>query len=126
MKDLIIAAYGSFEIFNFLSYNPDELHSENFSETFPVIDKYSLCKKKKKKKSQKKKNAHKVFINHILLIFKLYVYKSSEKRFINSNNFIAKTPKVKRIEEEIPLNNSKKTIASTKKRHLTDNVISIT
>ena len=32
---------------------------------------------------------NKIFINHILLIFKLYVYKSREKKFININNLIA-------------------------------------
>ena len=33
---------------------------------------------------------NKVFINHILLIFKLYVYKSREKNLININNLVAK------------------------------------
>ena len=33
--------------------------------------------------------ANKVFINHILLIFKLYVFKSREKKLININNLIA-------------------------------------
>ena len=32
---------------------------------------------------------NKVFINHILLIFKLYLYKFREKKFINLNNLIA-------------------------------------
>ena len=32
---------------------------------------------------------NKIFINHILLIFKLYIYKSREKKFININNLIA-------------------------------------
>ena len=32
---------------------------------------------------------NKILINHILLIFKLYVYKSREKKFININNLIA-------------------------------------
>ena len=69
---------------------------------------------------------NKIFINHILLIFKLYVYKSREKKFININNLIAEIRKVKRIEKEIALNNSMKTIAFRKKWHLTDNIISIT
>ena len=50
-------------------------------------------------------------MNHILLIFKLYVYKSREKKFININNLIAEIRKVKRIEKEIALNNSMKTTA---------------
>ena len=33
--------------------------------------------------------------NHILLIFKLYVYKSREKKLININNLIAEIRKVK-------------------------------
>ena len=32
---------------------------------------------------------NKIFVNHILLIFKLYVYKCREKKFINRNNLIA-------------------------------------
>ena len=36
-----------------------------------------------------------VFINHILLIFKLYVYNSREKRLININSLIAEIGKVK-------------------------------
>ena len=68
---------------------------------------------------------NKILINHILLIFKLYVYKSREKKFININNLIAEIWKVKRIEKEIALNNSVKTIALRKKWHLTNNTISI-
>ena len=68
----------------------------------------------------------KVFVNHILLIFKLYVYKPREKKFINIKNLIAEIRKVKRIGKEIALKISKKAIAFTKKWHLTDNIISIT
>ena len=45
------------------------------------------------------------FINHILLIFKLYVYKSREKKLMNINNLITEIRKVKGIEKEIALNN---------------------
>ena len=69
---------------------------------------------------------NKILINHILLIFKLYVYKSREKKFINLNNLIAEIQKIKRIEKEIALNNATKTTAFRKKWHLTDNIISIT
>ena len=41
-----------------------------------------------------------VFINHILLIFKLYVYKSRGKKFVNLNNLTAEIQKVKRIKKK--------------------------
>ena len=69
---------------------------------------------------------NKILINHILLIFKLYVYKSREKKFINLNNLMAEIRKIKRTEKEIALNNATKTTAFRKKWHLTDNIISIT
>ena len=69
---------------------------------------------------------NKTFISHILLIFKLYVYKSREKKFININNLIAEIRKVKRIEKEIALNNTKKTISFRRKWHQTDKIISMT
>ena len=40
---------------------------------------------------------NKIFINHILLKSKLYVYKYREKKFINVNNLIAEIRKVRRI-----------------------------
>ena len=58
---------------------------------------------------------NKILINHILLIFKLYVYKSREKKCININNLMTEIQKVKRIEKAIALNNSMKTIALRKK-----------
>ena len=57
---------------------------------------------------------NKVFINHVLLIFKLYVYESRELKFVNINNLITEIQIVKRIEKETALNKSKKTIAFTK------------
>ena len=66
---------------------------------------------------------NKVFINHILLIFKLYVFKSREKKFINLYNLIAEIRKVKRIEKEIALTNSMKTFAFTKKWLIINNII---
>ena len=66
---------------------------------------------------------NKVFIHHILLIFKLYVFKSREKKFINLNNLIAEIRKVKTIEKEIALTNSMKTIAFTKKWLIINNII---
>ena len=46
-----------------------------------------------------------IFINHILLVFKLYVFKSREKKCINLNNLIAQIRKVKRTEKEMALTN---------------------
>ena len=48
---------------------------------------------------------NKVLGNHILLIFKLYVYKFREKKLININNLIAEIRKSKRIEREIAQTN---------------------
>ena len=56
----------------------------------------------------------KVFINRILLIFELHVYKSREKKFNNIINLTGEIRKIKSISKVIALNNSKKTIAFTK------------
>ena len=64
---------------------------------------------------------NKCLSNHILLIFKLYLYKSREKKLININK--AEIQKVKRIEKEIALTNSKKTIAFTRKWNITNNIV---
>ena len=71
-----------------------------------------------------KKN--KLLINHILLIFKLYVYRSREKQFIHINNLIAEIKSAKAIEKEIARSNSKKTIVFKNKWHITNEIISIT
>ena len=66
---------------------------------------------------------NKCLSNHILLIFKLYVYKSREKKLLNINNFIPEIRKIKRIETEIALPNSKKIIAFTRKWHIINNIV---
>ena len=66
---------------------------------------------------------NKCLSNNILLIFKLYVYKSREKKPININNLIAEIQKVKQIEKEIALTNSKKMIAFTKKWRIINNIV---
>ena len=71
-----------------------------------------------------KKN--KLLINHILLIFKLYVYRSREKQFIHINNLIAEIKSAKAIEKEIAESNSQKTIAFKNKWHMTNDIMSIT
>ena len=67
----------------------------------------------------------KLLIHHILLIFKLYIYRSKEKHFIHINNLIA-DKSVKAIEKEIDASNSKNTIAFKNKRNITNDIISIT
>ena len=67
--------------------------------------------------------SNKVLSNHTLLIFNLYVYKSREKKFININNLIAEIGKVKRVEKETALTNSKKEIAFTKKWHIINHIV---
>ena len=66
---------------------------------------------------------NKVRSNHILLIFKLDVWKSREKKLINISNLLPQILKVKRTEKEIDLNNSKKIITSTKKWHIINNIV---
>ena len=66
---------------------------------------------------------NKCLSNHILLIFKLYVLKFREKKLLIINNLIAEFQKIKRIEKEIALLNSKKTIAFTRKWHIIDNIV---
>ena len=43
---------------------------------------------------------NKYLSNHILLIFKLHVYKSREKKLINIDNLITEIRKIKRIEKK--------------------------
>ena len=71
-----------------------------------------------------KKN--KLLINHILLIFKLYVYRSREKQFIHINNLIAEIKRAKAIEKEIATSDSRKTIAFKNKWHIANDIISTT
>ena len=70
-----------------------------------------------------KKN--KLLINHILPIFKLYVYRSREKQFIHINNLIVEIKSVKVI-EKVTTSNSKKTTAFKNKWHITNDIISTT
>ena len=74
---------------------------------------------------------NRVFANHILLIRKLYIYKSRENKFIENkfitiNILIVGIRKVKKMEKEIALNYSKKTNVFTKQWRPTNNMISIT
>ena len=60
---------------------------------------------------------------HILLIFKLYVYKYREKKLINIDNLMDEIRKIKRMKKEIALTNSKKTITFTRKWDIINNVV---
>ena len=64
-----------------------------------------------------------VLSNHILLIFKLCVCNSREKKLININNLIAEIGKVKRIKKQIALINSKNATAFKKKWHIINNIV---
>ena len=46
-----------------------------------------------------------------------------KEKLINMKNLIAEIRKVKRIEKEIALTNSKKTIAFTRKWHIINNIV---
>ena len=68
-------------------------------------------------------------IKSLSITFYLYLNYTSinpERKFININNLIAEIRKVKRIEKEIALNNTKKTISFRRKWHQTDKIISMT
>ena len=51
---------------------------------------------------------NKVLINRILLIFKLHVYQSRGKQFMNTNNLIGEIKPLKNIEKEVATSNPKK------------------
>ena len=51
------------------------------------------------------------------------MHKFREKKLLIINNLIAEIQKIKRIEKEIALLNSKKTIAFTRKWHIIDNIV---
>ena len=63
------------------------------------------------------------YLSITLYLYLSYVFKSREKNFINLNNLIAEIQKVKRLEKEIALTNSMKTIAFTKIWLIINNII---
>ena len=46
-----------------------------------------------------------------------------KKKLLNINNLIAEIQKIKRIEKEIALSNSKKTITFTREWHIINNIL---
>ena len=63
--------------------------------------------------------------NHILLIFKLYVYQSRERRVLNLNSLIKNVTKVKKLERKIASVCEKKTIQFNNKWKSTDLKITV-
>ena len=63
-----------------------------------------------------------LYQSHSINIYVICV-QVQQKKLININNLIAENRKVKRIEKEIALTNSKKTISFTKKWHMTNNIV---
>ena len=63
---------------------------------------------------------------NILLIFNLYVYKSTEKQIIDIYTLITEIQKAKKIEPGVSLSCSNKNIAFIKKRHITNNKLWMT
>ena len=54
--------------------------------------------------------------NHILLIFKVYIYKSREKGPVDISGLINEIRKIKTLEENIANNDTKKLVIYNKKR----------
>ena len=89
-------------------YNATGITFEDLSTWICFCEFAAICKNWSTQKGIRNNSFfenNKIFINHMLLIFKLYVYKSREKKFININSLIAEIQNVKRIEEENASNN---------------------
>ena len=65
-------------------------------------------------------------LNHILLIFKYYIYISREKRTLNINVVIANLIEVKKREKQISIVTINKRKACKKKWCVTDNTLPVT
>ena len=63
--------------------------------------------------------------NHILLIFKLYIYQSRERGVLNLNGLIKNVTKVKKLERKIASVCEKKTIQFNNKWKSTDLKITV-
>ena len=53
-------------------------------------------------------------INHILLLFKLYIYKSQNKHRLNINELLANILNIKKLEKVTTFGNAKKQLVITK------------
>ena len=61
--------------------------------------------------------------NHLLLIFKIYIYNSRKSESLKIKSLIREITKVKNIEEKISLNNEKKHAIYKRKWQLVENVL---
>ena len=61
--------------------------------------------------------------NHLLLIFKIYIYNSRRSESLKIKSLIREITKVKNIEEKISLNNEKKHTIYKRKWQLVENVL---
>ena len=59
-------------------------------------------------------------INHILLLFKLYIYKSRNKHRLNINELLANILNIKKLEKVTAFGNVKKEAAYDKKSDITN------
>ena len=59
-------------------------------------------------------------INHILLLFKLYIYKSRNKNRLNINELLANILNIKKLRKVIAFGNAKKIAANNKKWDITN------
>ena len=59
-------------------------------------------------------------INHILLLFKLYIFKSQKKHRLNINELLANILKIKKPEKVTAFSNVKKVAAYNKKWDITN------
>ena len=65
-------------------------------------------------------------LNHILLIFKYYVYRSREKHILNIDILIDNLIEIKKKEKQISVTSIDKTETCNKKWYNTDNVLPVT
>ena len=70
-------------------------------------------------------NSLNILQNHILLIFKLYIYQSRERGVLNLNGLIKNVTKVKKLERKIASVCKKKTIQFNNKWKSTDLKITV-
>ena len=64
--------------------------------------------------------------NHLLLIFKIYIYNSRKSESLKIKSLIREITKVKNIEEKISLNNEKKHALYKRKWKLVENILKTT
>ena len=61
--------------------------------------------------------------NHILLLFKLYIYNARKHGFLSFNNFLNEVSKIKTLEKRVAENNRNKCERFRKKWHRIENEV---